>query len=72
VDRGCRDMSGVIGPLLQGAEVSDDQGIADDESRNENPREFSPPSGQYIRNGEGGREFARRIREPCPTMSTVR
>ena len=28
---GCRDMAGVIGPLLEGAEVSD-EGIADDES----------------------------------------
>ena len=33
MDRGCRDISGVIGPLLEGAEVSDDGGIADDESR---------------------------------------
>ena len=31
MDRGCRDISGVIGPLLEGAEVSDDGGIADDE-----------------------------------------
>ena len=32
MDRGCRDISGgVIGPLAEGAEVSDDGGIADDE-----------------------------------------
>src|SRR5947208_2047892 len=33
LDRGCRDISGVIGPLAEGAEVSDDGRIADDESR---------------------------------------
>jgi hypothetical protein len=32
LDRGCRDISGVIGPLAEGAEVSDDGRIADDES----------------------------------------
>ena len=32
MDRGCRDISGVIGPLAEGAEVSDDGRIADDES----------------------------------------
>jgi hypothetical protein len=31
VNRGCRDKSGVIGPLLTGAEMSDDTAIADDE-----------------------------------------
>jgi hypothetical protein len=33
VNRGCRDMTGVIGPRLEGAEVSDDTAIADDEQR---------------------------------------
>jgi GNAT superfamily N-acetyltransferase len=32
VDRGCRDISGVLRPLLEGAEMSDDGRIADDES----------------------------------------
>ena len=32
VGRGCPDFSGVIGPLAEGAEVSDDGRIADDES----------------------------------------
>jgi hypothetical protein len=29
LDRGCRDISGVVGPLAEGAEVSDDGRIAD-------------------------------------------
>jgi hypothetical protein len=32
VKRECRDVSGVIGPLAEGAEVSDDGRIADDGS----------------------------------------
>jgi hypothetical protein len=33
VNRECRDIAGVIGPLAEGAEVRDDGRIADDESR---------------------------------------
>jgi hypothetical protein len=32
LDRGCRDISGVMGPLAEGAEVSDDGRMADAES----------------------------------------
>ena len=32
MDRGCRDISGVIRPHLEAAEVTDDGRIADDES----------------------------------------
>ena len=33
MDCGCRDISRVIGPLLEGAEMSDDTAIADDKQR---------------------------------------
>ena len=42
MNRGCRDMSGVISPLLTGAEKSDDTAIGDDGLRMLQSRFLTP------------------------------